>query len=106
MQADRDIIVIGGGAAGLTAAQYAARSNLKVSVIEEMAQGGQALTIDSLENYPGFEKPISGFEFSKKLEEQAINFGAEIIQTTVNSVKKQGNYFTVSTDKGGSLHML
>ncbi len=100
MHIDRDIIIIGGGAGGLTAAQYAARSNLKVSLIEELAHGGQALVIDSLENYPGFDAPISGLEFSQKLEEQARNFGAEFILTTATSLKKEGDVFTVTTEKG------
>jgi thioredoxin reductase (NADPH) len=100
MEADRDIIVVGGGAAGLTAAQYAARANLRVSVVEELAQGGQALVIDRIENYPGFDTPISGFEFSQKLEAQARNFGAEFIQTTATALKKEGDIFTVTTQQG------
>jgi len=54
MQIDKDLIIIGAGGAGLTAAQYAARANLSVLVIEEMAAGGQCLLIDQLENYQGF----------------------------------------------------
>ncbi len=57
MKADRDLIIIGAGAAGLAAAQYAARANLPPLLLEELASGGQALIIDKLENYPGFPEP-------------------------------------------------
>jgi thioredoxin reductase (NADPH) len=100
MQVDRDLIIIGGGAAGLSAAQYAARANLKVMLIEQMAPGGQSLIIGDLENYPGFPEPINGGEFAQLLEEQAKNFGAEIMITTATSLKKEGEIFTVETAKG------
>lgn len=99
-QPDRDIIIVGGGAAGLTAAQYGGRANLKTLLIEEMAPGGQALIIDDLENYPGFPEKISGFEFAQKFTDQAQNFGAEILAATVNKITKEGDIFTVSTNKG------
>lgn len=97
---DADIIIVGGGAAGLAAAQYGARANLSTLLIEEMAPGGQALIIDNLENYPGVPGSISGFEFTQRFTEQAQNFGAEILMATVNSVKKSGNLFIVDTTKG------
>ena len=53
MDIDYDLVIIGGGAAGMSAAQYGARANLKTLLVEEMAVGGQALLIDALENYPG-----------------------------------------------------
>lgn len=100
MQVDRDLIIIGGGAAGLSAAQYAARANLKVMLIEQMAAGGQCLIIGDLENYPGFPEPINGGEFAQLLEEQAKNFGAEFLLTTAKSITKEGEIFTVETAKG------
>jgi len=100
MQVDKDLIIIGGGAAGLSAAQYAARANLKVMVIEQMAAGGQCLIIGDLENYPGFPEPINGGEFAQLLEEQAKNFGAEFLITTASSIKKDGDIFTIETGKG------
>ncbi len=100
METDKDLIIIGGGPAGLAAAQYGARGNLKVTVIEEMATGGQALLIDDLENYPGFPEPIKGFDFCQRLEQQATNFGAEIMNASVNSVRKDGDIFVVETDRG------
>ena len=100
MQTDRDIIIIGGGPAGLTAALYCARGNLKTLLIEELATGGQALQIHNIENYPGFAKPISGAELSKEMEDQALKFGAEIINASVKKAEKKDNIFHVSTDSG------
>ena len=96
----KDMIIIGGGAAGLTAAQYGGRANLDTLIIEEMAPGGQALIIDDLENYPGFPEKISGFELAQKLTVQAENFGAQILAATVNGISKEGDLFTVVTSKG------
>jgi thioredoxin reductase (NADPH) len=100
MNQERDIIIAGAGAAGLSAAQYAARSNLNTFVIEEMASGGQALIIDRLENYPGFPEPISGYDFAAKMEAQAKKFGAEFLNASIQSVKKEKNIFTVATNEG------
>jgi thioredoxin reductase (NADPH) len=100
MQLDKEVIIIGGGAAGLTAAQYSARSNLSTLVIEELATGGQALIIDRLENYPGFPEPINGMEFSQRMEEQAKRFGAEIVGATVTGLRKAAHYFEIETTRG------
>jgi thioredoxin reductase (NADPH) len=100
MRVDKDLIIIGGGAAGLSAAQYAARANLDVLVIEEMAAGGQCLVIGDLENYPGFPEPINGGEFAQLLEEQARNFGAEFLIGTARSITKEGDMYTIETGKG------
>jgi thioredoxin reductase (NADPH) len=100
MREQKDVIIVGAGAAGLSAAQYAARANLHTLIIEEMAAGGQALNIDRLENYPGFPEALNGFEFSQKMEMQARNFGTEFLNTTVSLVKKENNIFTVFTDTG------
>jgi thioredoxin reductase (NADPH) len=100
MKADRDVIVIGAGAAGLTAAQYAARANLNILLLEELAAGGQCLIIDNLENYPGFPDPIPGIELSQKFEEQAVRFGADIQTSSVHSVSRTNGLFQVDTDNG------
>lgn len=95
-----DIIIIGGGPGGLSAAQYAGRANLKTLLIEEMALGGQGLLIDSLENYPGLSKAVRGFEFAQAMEEQVRQFGAEILHASVRSLKKKEKIFHIHTDKG------
>lgn len=100
MAVDRDLIIIGGGAAGLSAAQYAARANLSVMLIEEMAPGGQCLIIGDIENYPGFPEPVSGGELAQLMEDQARNFGTEFLTTTATSITKDGEIYTVETPKG------
>jgi thioredoxin reductase (NADPH) len=100
MKADRDVIIIGAGAAGLTAAQYAARANLNTLLLEELAPGGQCLIIDNLENYPGFPDPLPGIELTQKFEEQARRFGVQTQILSVHSVTKEGNLFQVDTDDG------
>jgi len=97
---DLDLIIIGAGPAGLTAAQYGARSNLKVLVIEQMSVGGQALVIDVLENFPGNISNKSGYEFAMDLRKQAEDFGASFFYGAVDSIKKEGNVFTVSLSDG------
>ncbi len=100
MKTDRDLIIIGAGAAGLSAAQYGARGNLNTLIIEELASGGQALVIDTLENYPGIPDPVNGYDFSQRMEQQAQKFGADIASGTVIAVKKENGVFVVQTDQG------
>lgn len=100
MTPEWDLVVIGGGPAGMTAAQYGARANLRTLVIEEMAAGGAVLLISDMENYPGFPEPVNGFEFSDKMRQQTENFGAVFKSTSANSVTKEGHIFTVDTSDG------
>ena len=112
--ADFDLIIIGAGPAGLTAAQYGARSNLKVLVIEQLSAGGQALLIDVLENYPGnvsqkdaagveISGPKSGYEFAMDLQRQAESFGAVIKSGVVTLLKKESSRFIVSMADGSEM---
>ena len=96
-----DMIIIGGGPGGLAAAQYASRANLKAYVIEEMAPGGTTLLVDDLENYPGFDEPISGFELSEKFTKQAEQFGAKIILSTVEAIthNSDGSFNVKTSDE-------
>jgi thioredoxin reductase (NADPH) len=100
MKADRDLIIIGAGAAGLSAAQYAARANLSTLLLEELASGGQALIIDRLENYPGFPEAIPGTELARLFEEQAVRFGTEIKFAGAQRITRDGGLFTVHSDDG------
>jgi len=97
-----DLIIIGAGPAGLTAAMYGTRANLKVLVIEQLAAGGQAAVIDVLENYPGNIQNKSGYEFAADLHQQAESFGASFLYTTVSSLKKEGKVFSVSLQDGST----
>ncbi len=96
MKADWDIIIIGGGTAGLSAAQYGARANLRTLLIEEVAPGGLTLTISGLENYPGFPEPIEGYELAERFTKQAERFGVEIMSDTVTSIEPGNGYFKIA----------
>jgi thioredoxin reductase (NADPH) len=105
---DADLIIVGAGPAGLTAAQYGARANLRVLVIEQLAPGGQVLLIDVLENYPGNvpcgEVPAkSGFDFAQDLHRQAENFGARFVSETAVSLEKEGDLFALLLGSGKTL---
>ena len=86
-----DYIIIGAGVAGLASAQYAARGGLKTLIIDISIPGGQALTIPTLENYPGLFPAISGPHFCQNMKKQAESFGATIIQSEVLSIEKNQN---------------
>ena len=94
-----DIIIVGGGPAGLTAAVYALRAGRTVLVIEKGGFGGQIAFSPKVENIPGFAQ-ISGAEFADKLTEQAMNLGAEMELETVTGVEKTENGFVVTTEEG------
>ncbi len=85
-----DVIIIGGGPAGLTAGLYTSRARLKSLLIEKAFTGGQVMTTEWVENYPGFEDGISGPELSQKMEKQATKFGLEITQGSVLDISLNG----------------
>ena len=103
MLTDVDLIIIGAGPAGLTAAQYGARANLSVLVLEQLAAGGQALLIDVLENYPGIAPGKTGYDFCEDLRRQAEGFGAKIITEGAQTLSKEGENFTVALANGQSM---
>ncbi len=74
-----DVIIIGSGPAGISAAIYAARANLSFAVIERMYPGGKLAWIDRIENYPGFPEGISGAELAERFYGQAVKLGANFI---------------------------
>ena len=93
-----DIIIVGAGPAGLTAAIYARRASKKVLVLEAKIYGGQIVNTLDIENYP-VEEHISGFDFATKIYNQAINLGAEINIEKVTEIKDLGNEKEVITNK-------
>ena len=96
-----DIIIVGGGPAGLTAAVYALRAGKSVLVVEKAGFGGQIAFSPKVENIPGFGV-IGGAEFADKLAEQAINLGAEMEMECVTGVEKTAGGFTVTTEEGSA----
>lgn len=90
----RDVIIVGGGPAGMTAALYAARGNLDTLMIEKGIPGGQMTDTEEIENFPGFRK-ITGMELSEKMLEHAKDFGAEYSYGDVSEIKEENGYKVV-----------
>ncbi len=103
MQADYQLIIVGGGPAGLSAGLYAARGRVKALLIERGATGGQVLLTDWVDNYPGFTEGISGFELIDKMTAHADRFGLEKKFSAVVKLDLQGAIKTVFLENGEQL---
>ena len=95
-----DIIIIGGGAAGLTSGIYTSRGRLKTLLIEKGIPGGLTATTDFIENYPGFPQGIKGMELMDRMKRQAERFGTEIVQGKVKNVKPVEGKIEAETEEG------
>lgn len=93
-----DLVIVGGGPAGLTAGLYAARARLKTRLVEKLSPGGQVLTTDWVENYPGFPEGVSGFELMDRMRQQAERFDLEIANGEVMAVERQGDLIRLRCD--------
>jgi thioredoxin reductase (NADPH) len=92
-----DVMIIGGGGAGLTAALYASRAKLSTVLFEKLVSGGQIASTDLVENYPGFTEGILGSEIAQRMEAQAIRYGTQIIYEEVKNLSRKGNVFEVAS---------
>ncbi len=95
-----EVIIIGGGPAGLTSGLYASRAGLKSLLIERGIFGGQIVNARQVDNYPGFPEGVSGFELASLMHEQAIRYGLEAVNSEVTAIKQELVYTVVTT--GGS----
>ena len=95
-----DVIIIGGGPAGYTAALYGARAGLDVVVVEKLSAGGQMAMTSQIDNYPGFEEGVDGFTLAEKMQAGAERFGAKTELAEVYSVDLQDKIKKVDTSEG------
>ena len=98
--ADYEILIVGGGPAGYTAALYAARAGRKTAVVEKLSPGGQMATTSVIDNYPGFPDGVDGFELGEKMEAQARKYGAETIYADVTGADLTADPKVVRTSEG------
>ena len=95
-----DMLIIGGGPGGYTAALYAARAGLSVAVLEKLSAGGQMALTHQIDNYPGFEEGVDGFELAGKMQAQAERFGAVTEYAEVYQADLNANPKVVKTSDG------
>lgn len=92
-----DVMIVGGGGAGLTAALYTSRANLSTILFEKLVSGGQIASTDLVENYPGFTDGILGSEIALKMEAQAVRYGTQMVFEEVKSLSRKGEIFEAVT---------
>ncbi|MBQ9972105.1 MAG: thioredoxin-disulfide reductase [Firmicutes bacterium] len=95
-----DVVIIGGGPGGYAAALYSARSGFTTLVIEKLSIGGQISITDQVDNYPGFDNGIGGWELGQKMKDGAERFGAETVMTEVTKLDVLGTIKKIETKKG------
>ena len=95
-----DVIIVGGGPGGYTAALYATRAGLRTLILEKMAVGGQMAATSVIENYPGFDEGIDGFSLGEKMKAGAEKFGAETVFAEVVGSLLEGNVKEIQTTEG------
>ena len=95
-----DVVIIGGGPAGLSAGLYTSRARLKSLLIERGMVGGQILNAEQVENYPGFPEGISGYDLTQLMHQQATKFGLETITAEATGIELQGEQKVLKTTEG------
>ena len=95
-----DLVIVGGGPAGLTAGLYAARARMDVVLLERLSPGGQVLTTDVVENWPGDVEGVSGFDLADRMRDHALKFGLEIKSAEITKLSADGNLKVLTTPEG------
>ena len=95
-----DMVVIGGGPGGYTAALYAARAGMRVAVLEKLSAGGQMALTEQVDNYPGFPEGIDGYTLAENMQKQAERFGAQTVYAQVQRVDLQAQPKVIETSDG------
>src|SRR5437762_6980138 len=91
MTDEYDLLIVGGGLAGLTAAMYGARFGLRTCLVEQMMAGGQIVNVEKIENFPGFPQGVAGFDLGPMVQEQAEAAGAEFVMDTAVGLSVEGD---------------
>ena len=94
---DCDLIIVGGGVAGLTSGLYSCRAGLKTILLERLGPGGQTIKAERIENFPGFPEGISGVELGLLVQDQAMRYGLEVRLAEVNRFRREGLSWIVET---------
>ena len=102
-EAVHDVVIVGAGAAGLTAGLYACRAGLKTTLLERMMTGGQVINAERIENFPGFVDGISGAELGPLLQDQASRYGLQMQLSEVTGLRRQEPFWAVETYDGEML---
>ncbi len=100
MATDYDVLIVGGGLAGMTAGLYAARYGLRAGIVERMMGGASIINVEKIENFPGFPEGIMGADLAAMTQEQAMNSGAEFLMGEVSAISSQDDCLVLSSDAG------
>ena len=100
MANEYDVVIVGGGAAGLTAGMYAARYGMRTAIVERMMGGNQIINVERIENFPGFPQGVSGAELGPLMQEQAMDAGAEFVMAEATDAVLDGPYKVIRTSDG------
>ena len=96
----QEVIIIGGGPAGLTAALYTSRAGLNTLLIERGIFGGQMVNASQIDNYPGFPEGVSGFELASLMQQQATKYGLETTTAEVTAIRPESTHYIIITPEG------
>ena len=96
----KDLVIIGGGPAGLTAGIYASRARLDAVLLEKGTYGGQVLSTSHIENYPGFPDAVGGFELADLMHQQAQKFGLKIEYRGIENITPEDGLLVLNTGEG------